>query len=418
MIKRKLVTVKRNLSFRFNYLLSQYLHRKPTKIGLITNLIRADEFSANDLENATASEWMIALGGNTGNLAFVEGTKNIIGTSFDIIGWGDDPKAINRHYDHLVICCANQLGEHVDLGVWAKVLTEYNLPVTLIGLGAQADSFDDIPSLPEGTIEFLNVVDRLKFNRAQPNIITRGEYTTSLLSDLGYESAPLGCPSQFISNDPSIANKLGRPVPDAPRILVPAGNPWHQSRTLESTLIKIVQKHNGKYLLQNPESLFKVALGELSDLNKDELRQLETAYPTFGSIKNLFEWLSSNAIFFADIKKWLEASSEFHLALGPRYHGIAIAVQAGTPGKVITIDSRTEELCQGTGMPYLDYHSVSKMPEDELIQKAAWCENEILEYISRRRLNARQYISFLRNNGIMASSHLENILYIDTAQED
>ena len=48
-------------------------------------------------------------GGNTGNVAFVHGSHNVIGNNFVPVGLGDILELVNEHLDH-VVCCAKQLG--------------------------------------------------------------------------------------------------------------------------------------------------------------------------------------------------------------------------------------------------------------------------------------------------------------------
>ena len=47
------------------------------KIGIITNLQNIDKFVSTELAFANSERWMAATGGNTGNVAFVQGIKNM-----------------------------------------------------------------------------------------------------------------------------------------------------------------------------------------------------------------------------------------------------------------------------------------------------------------------------------------------------
>ena len=41
----------------------------------------------------------------------------------------------------------------------------------------------------------------------------------------------------------------------------------------------------------------------------------------------------------------------FDFVVGPRFHGVMLAMQAGTPGGVIAHDSRTHEMCETMEIP-------------------------------------------------------------------
>lgn len=96
--------------------------KNPRRVGLIDNLVDIDNFISLKLQDATASEIMTATGGNTGNVGFVFGIRKILGNSITRVGWGWTAAVVQDRFDHLVICCANQLGAHADLGAWADRL--------------------------------------------------------------------------------------------------------------------------------------------------------------------------------------------------------------------------------------------------------------------------------------------------------
>ncbi|SSW87067.1 Uncharacterised protein [Klebsiella pneumoniae] len=116
------------------------------RIGIIDNLNNIEQFVNYQFSQASAQDVMTATGGNTGNIAFVHGVRKLIGNQLTRIGWGWEASVVRQKVDHLIICCANQLGEHVDLGGWADRLEAFGLPVTLFGIGAQADSMNVHPA--------------------------------------------------------------------------------------------------------------------------------------------------------------------------------------------------------------------------------------------------------------------------------
>jgi hypothetical protein len=381
------------------------------KIGIITNLVQIEQFVKEKMATANPSEWMRATGGNTGNVAFVQGVQAILGDDINVVNWGDNPEAVNKYYDHLVICCANQIGAHVDLAGWADRLTCFDLPVTFIGLGAQSDEIGVIPDVPEGTLKFLEVASKLRRDASSPNIITRGSFTTEVLQSFGYDSAPLGCPSQFICPEKDLGEKCFKRQKSSkyPRIMTAAGNPWHPSAVLEKVLVEIVNKYSGDYILQHPLALFQLASGEQNTLTISQQKRLKEVYSFIGDLDEVAQWFSSYSVFFADTQNWMQYSKHFSLVLGPRYHGVALPIQAGTPGKVIAIDSRTEELSLTTGVPVVKYAEVQDLSADELVESCYWTQDDAENYDNVREQNAAKYIPTLESNGLTASKHLKSL---------
>tara|TARA_Y100001956_G_scaffold15437_1_gene14866 strand:- start:1744 stop:2904 length:1161 start_codon:yes stop_codon:yes gene_type:complete len=382
------------------------------KIGIITNLQNIDKFVSTELAFANSERWMAATGGNTGNVAFVQGIKNIItAEKVGEVHWGDNPEAVNEYYDLLIICCANQIGAHVDLGSWADRLTAFNLPTLFIGLGAQSNSIGEHPDVPEGTIRLLELSKKLRTKPDVPNIITRGPFTTEVLEKLGVESLPYGCPSQFISTELNIGKKCLKHQETAQhfRVLTAAGNPWHASYTLEKTLVEIVNEYKGDYVLQHPVSLVQLALAEGEVIEDNQRERLEKIYGFMGSWETICDWFRSHGVLFADAQNWMLYSKRFTLAIGPRYHGVALPIQAGVPGKVIAIDSRTEELSDTTGIPFVRYKEIEKLSKEELVDWCKWSEEDANKYDLIRKNNAESYSEFLTKNLVSPSLNLTGL---------
>ncbi|AMJ95893.1 hypothetical protein AVL56_17310 [Alteromonas stellipolaris] len=100
-------------------------------------------------------------------------------------------------------------------------------------------------------------------------------------------------------------------------------------------------------------------------------------------------------------------SKRFSLAVGPRYHGVALPIQAGVPGKVIAIDSRTEELSSTTGIPFVRYKDVENSTSEELINWCKWTSEDAEYYDSVRARNAGHYVQFLSKNKLEYASSLD-----------
>lgn len=378
------------------------------RVGLIDNLQDLQSFIAQKYDEATAAECMAATGGNTGNVAFVHAARKIIGNPITRVGWGWTPAVVRERVDHLVICCANQLGKHADLGNWADRLEQFGLPVTLIGIGAQSDSIECFPEIPDGTKRFLKYVAANSHTGAV-NIATRGMFTKAFLSSLGIPSESIGCPSLHISSTAS----LGRAILDAQanrviqRVAVAAGNPWHvPSAHLEPLLVEIVDAFRGDYVIQHPESMLSFAFGESEKISEQVRGRFISVYKDKFDFEGLMAWYRRNATVYVDAASWIRAMRKYDLVVGPRYHGVALGIQAGTPGCVITIDSRTEELCLGTGIKHIKLADALSFSAQDLVDQSMWNKDEAEMFDDTRRLRSRQYLGFLEQNNLMPSNHL------------
>lgn len=375
---------------------------KKLRIGLIDNLGNIDNFLLNHYTYCSAASIMEATGGNTGNIAFVHGTKKLLNNKFKRITWGTSVEWARDNLDLIIISCANQLGEHVDLLTWSKKLEEFNIPVALVGIGAQSISKDINPKLPAGTLSFLNIVNQLKPNGAC-NIATRGNFTTQLLKGFGYESIPAGCPSLHISDSEDLGAEILKfqDKHELNKVAVAAGNPWHaKSAKLEKILTDIVDKYSGSYILQHPESMIALALGEAAILNDKQIDGYMLAYGGKFDYIKLIEWYRRNAVLFVDVANWIQFYKRFDLILGPRYHGVALAVQAGRPGTVITIDSRTEELCDQTGIKKLPIEQITALSLNELIAAARWTKEDADLLTNTQKIQLKKYNEFLTSIGV------------------
>ena len=377
------------------------------RIGLITNLVHEKSFIEHKLAFGSSADWMTATGGNTGNVAFVEGVKKILGGKVQVIHWGDNPAAIHQHLDHIVVCCANQLGAHADLSGWADRLTQFDLPTTFIGIGAQADNLGDIPELPEGTLDFLKVAASLRVDPEKSNFITRGEFSSAVMQHYGYDSNPFGCPSQFISPLTDLGQKCLEHLKKRKRhkILAAAGNPFHPSGVIENKLVNIVNDYRGEYIIQHPKVLFDLALQDTSELSQAQVNAIERTYSSLGKLEDISNWIAENSVYFADAQYWMHYCKRFSHVIGPRYHGVALPIQVGVPGKVISIDSRTEELAKSTGVPSISYKDVVGMSEDDIVAASEWTQEDADRYDRIRQENTKAYSRFLSAQGLPTSDH-------------
>jgi len=379
------------------------------RIGIIDNLNDIRGFAESRFHVASAADIMAATGGNTGNVAFVFGLKQLIGNPTVRIEWHWKPESVRQHVDQIIVCCANQIGAHADLGGWADKLAAIDLPVTLVGLGAQANSFNDQPDIPEGTRRFLAVVNALRVDPEHENISVRGEFTKHTLARLETSAVATGCPSLLISSTPNLGKDIlaRQNAQPAQRVAVAAGNPWHgPSAFLERELVRLVDQQQGAYVLQHPESMLQFALGERDALPDKTVRRFLEIYPDHPTLDALLNWYRHHAYAFIDAPNWMNFLKRFDLVVGPRYHGVALGIQAGVAGCVYTIDSRTQELCDGTGIKSISVQSLRGMNPTEMVTASQWTEEDAMIFDKTRIKNANNFKLFLDRNNITPSTHL------------
>ena len=300
------------------------------------------------------------IGHNNGNLAFVYAVVSHIKNPVKFFGWSTPAATLREHADIIVIPCANQLGKHTDYGDMATNLAKAGLPVVAIGLGAQADSYDRDIALTEGTKRWAETIAR---SNASPssNIYTRGAYTTAQLDKLGITgSITGGCPSYFINQAPGLGQTIATswsrlPLPRS--ISVCAGHQaWLNTRRIEHQLIALMMDPvaPGQYVVQSMAEMVKISRGVFDDIDPQALRAVHDHTVPHYSTEEFRTWCRNYVRSFYDVPAWMDSLRRYDLAIGTRYHGVALALQAGQMGLTITIDSRTRELCENTGVPHIE----------------------------------------------------------------
>ncbi|MDR9828566.1 hypothetical protein RCJ22_23560, partial [Vibrio sp. FNV 38] len=260
-------------------------------IALITNLPNNNHFLKRKLETTNSTDLLVATGGNTGNVAFVHAVQSILAEDYQVIDWGANPDIIREKYTKIVVCCANQIGSHVDLKGWGERLEAFGLPVVLIGLGAQSNQIGVMPEVPQGTVDFLNIVQDLRTDPKESNIVTRGEFSSWVLKELGFDSNPFGCPSLLTSKVKNLGQLcLANQNRKYKRIMVPSGNPFHPSSIIEQSLVDVVNEYDGEYVLQHPQIIFSLLLDDKPNITERQKELLKTVYNGFESLDDLRFW--------------------------------------------------------------------------------------------------------------------------------
>ena len=306
----------------------------------------------------TTQAAMQRAGNNCGNLVFQYAVTNLVNEPVKVIGedlpW--DKKSLQENCRSMVIPSANFLREGLDFTGYVNFLEQSNLPLTFIGLGAQADDFnkkefDFHPSV-------LRLIDLIKERCKKVSI--RGEFTARVLERFGITNYEItGCPSNFINQAPDFPEMIARKLQAPMRSFIThADEPWPKKDIKKQTERRLVEwTRNGRavmvqqavprmidYLRQNnPFAAPEVGPNFEASLAK-------TLMPG-ASMDEFAEFIAVKMRTYYSVEQWLEDSSRFDFSIGLRLHGNMAAWQSGTPALWITHDSRTQELSDTMGLP-------------------------------------------------------------------
>jgi hypothetical protein len=372
--------------------------------------------------NASFDDLYKGVGHNNGNLAFVHAIASHINNPLKYLPWGCSVETLRKSADVVVIPCANQLGKHTELGAMAEKLEEAGLPIVAIGLGAQADSYDHDIVLSEGTLRWAQVLYSLSHGSTS-NLYTRGPFTTEQLSKLGMPGAMTGgCPSYFTNPAPNLGRKifLNWRKNTPPRFISVAGGhqAWGKIRHLEHQLVSMMMDPltPGQYVVQSMGDMMKISRGEFDLIEPpvlDNIRRHTVPHYTTEEFKN---WARVYARSFYDVPAWMDSLRRHDLAVGSRYHGIALALQAERMGLTITIDSRTRELCENTMVPHIAAEDITapltRMSLAKMIQF------DPTAYDKHRSEAAERYVGFLEANQIVPVPFLRKIAAARASKAD
>jgi hypothetical protein len=353
------------------------------------------------------------IGHNNGNLAFVHAIASHIASPVKFFGWSTSAETLKDNADIIVIPCANQLGRHTDYGTMAENLEKSGLPIVAIGLGAQADSYEHDIELKEGTLRWAQAIGRAKVSSSS-NIFTRGAYTSSQLAKLGIkDSLSGGCPSYFINQEPRLGHKVHKAWTEIglPRsISVAAGHQaWMKTREIEHQLISLMMDPvaPGQYVVQSMGEMIKVSRGIFDGIEENALKGIHHHTVPHYSFEEFKTWCRNYVRSFYDVPAWMDSLRRYDLTIGSRYHGVALALQAERMGLTVTIDSRTRELCENTGVPHIAAGDltapITRFNLKKLIQF------DPVAYDRHRSEAASAYLEFLTANRLQPAPFLKRI---------
>ena len=366
------------------------------------------EASLQDAGLRDASSLYELTGQNTGNLAFHYAIARQLGLTKSV-PWGGSKQQIEAAGRVAVMPCANQVGEHLDMGGSAKKVSELDVSIVAIGLGVQSGVDFSLPNVPQGTRAWLKEISERAPNPGQPNIAVRGEFSKKVIDglDVGINCVALGCPTLFISADVSLGRTLSRTYQAPSRVCVVAGHyRWKHLARLEASLAHIATVTGGGYVMQSPKEMVQLARGEAQEIQPDIVRQCRDFVCPHLSEAEFLRWSHRHSEVFFDTASWMSYYRKFDFVVGARIHGVMLALQAGVPAVCIAHDSRTRELCETMKVPHVLASQVSGGVSRSQLGDLWAMDSEAFD--ENRAKLAGRYRDFLKGNGLF-SRHIESL---------
>ena len=357
----------------------------------------------------TTKQLFDRLGQNSGNIAFHEGIWLALGGRADFVDWGASTDRIEAMGDIGVIAAANQFGAHVDYSKLAENFSTLKNKLVMIGLGAQSTVEGKIPEVPQGTVDWVRQIAEHSPAGA-PNIAVRGPFTKTVLEHygLGDHAVVMGCPSLFINPEPKLGALIASNIRPFKRIAVPSGDKsWRHLAKIEASLARMVTATNGSYVGQHSFAMMQLTRGEAHLMTPEDLRACRDYACPEMDIEEFIQWSKLHGNLFYDVQAWMEHYRRFDMVVGPRIHGVMLALQAGVPGLCVVHDSRTLELCQTMMVPYVLAKDIADgMTRDQLSSMFTF---DAEAFDANRAELAKRYMEFLTSNNILVPKWLGSI---------
>ncbi len=332
---------------------------------------------------------MQALGQNTGNLAFWYAVDSHIGNKKIYVSSATDASVINDGCSVLVLPAANFIGKYQDLARYTSFVRKVEIPILILGLGLQYDLGDSECETSSATNEFLSLL-------ADKNvaIAARGHLTESLLHKKGVRNVTVtGCPSNYISTEISFGYEaiservlLNFQIDKKFQWILPLVANWVDSSGVRSFVWQGFEDPID--FLRNNKSYDMNLLRAYCDLLKPGM-----------SLDQFKKWLFIHSNYFFDIREWLDYCSRFTLAIGTRFHGNLLAIQAGVPSIFIVHDLRTQEMVELFNLPKIQCNDVENGRTLEMILSRV--NVDMNPYLKKRQELGGKYFSLLRDAGIL-----------------
>lgn len=355
----------------------------------------------------TTEEAYARSGNNVGNHAFwnavnshIENEKCYLNT------WSFDVSYVKNNFDILVIPASNFIHPDRDMGALARKIERLQLPVLVIGLGAQATDIGSKIVLKEGTERFISVL-----NEYAVHITCRGEYTASVMESYGAEKiSALGCPSNLTNLSTSLGKDIEKGFSEISKNLeninVILNIDSHRRKFFKEyrSLISLLNVGDYKVVCQNPVELVQLARGDKDIAQSPHIEFQKKLWLEAYQNSNFDDFCKNHFVTFFNANHWMEYSRKFDLSIGTRLHGNMLAFQAGVPSVFLSHDSRTSELTDIMKLPSCNLSDLSLTSKAEILEKIQF-DGQL--YDDNRKKIAIEYVDILEKSGLVVSQELK-----------
>lgn len=301
-----------------------------------------------------------------------------------------------KTFDYILIRASNFIHNEMNWIHGLEVIKRVNLPVYVIGVGAQSASAQHY-QLNNHNLNFWKEVS------SRCNMIgVRGEFTANLLEFNGIKNVEIvGCPTIFRTrkNDLEIKNPF-----DVKKIA------FSVRREVDHTYTENVNRYHDiqRRLLISAAKMYDTTItthGEPEEkafFYHDRIQQqvaknrfINEKWWTPDTEESMEMLYRRNLFFFLKVEDYDEFIRTQDIAIGYRVHGVLPALANGVPGFLFTYDSRSGELAKT--------HKIPSMPSEDALEKSL---DEILMTVDYSEFNNFYPIAYNRMKSFLLSNGL------------
>lgn len=338
-------------------------------------------------------------GNNFGNILIANGVVSVL-SECEYVSRShlSGPSEANERCDHIIIPAANFLWKGFDLGFMADFIEATNLPVTIVGLGAQSHDRSILSEIHPNTLRLIRVIaDR------SVSVGVRGYYTAEVLAAHGILNVEvLGCPSLYTNLKPPetigplTEDDLGNMAVNFSRRVSRHAMSPPALQAAENALLKIALRYDLSFIAQDELEELCLAFN-----NGDEkIGEPIAAYFSANAKDKVIEYFRRKTKYFCNVTDWSAFIREHTGTIGSRMHGNIISLINGKAGFVLAHDSRTVEICALTGIPYLNIKCIDPVTftEKDLIESMLSADYRL--FASNMHKLFGKYRFFLRQHSL------------------
>jgi len=306
------------------------------------------------------------------------------------------PAEADERCDHVVIPAANFLWKDFDFGYMVDFLEKTNLPITIIGVGAQTNDRSRSSPIHANTLRLMQLI-----SARSATIGVRGYYTAEVLAAHGIHNIEvIGCPSLFWSRRPVTKVDVTR-LRDMQDVSVNFSRRVNRHsfdrermRGIENVVLEFALQRSSTFVAQ--DEIEELALSAGDAVNTESL----TSYFDNIDSATVLNFFKSKTRYFRDVEEWGSWIRTKSFSIGSRFHGNLIALVHGVPALTVIHDSRTMELCTLMGFPSVHVGDESNALTDvaTLMERIQALSFERFE--SGYSVLFRRFVGFLNRNGL------------------